>query len=112
MLAAGGALNGKRYLKPQSVALMTRNHVGTLYTGTNSGANGKPGFGFGLSVATVEDNAASGLAVPNGSFGWNGAGGTKFWVSPAKHKRILVMYAPNGEAQGRIEKAVDDALKD
>jgi CubicO group peptidase (beta-lactamase class C family) len=79
MLLNAGALNGKRVLKPETVALMTRNHVGTLF------AEWIPfitaGNGFGLGVRVLED-ASKGKGRSVGAFGWGGAYGTETWADP------------------------------
>lgn len=80
MLLNRGALNGKRILRPESVALMTRNHVGSLFADWIPPLTG--GRGFGLGVSIVEDEArGGGRAV--GAYGWRGAYGTDTWADPA-----------------------------
>ena len=37
-------------------------------------------LGFGLTVEIVQDAIEAGTFRPNGSFGWDGAFGTHFWV--------------------------------
>lgn len=54
-------------------------------------------MGFGLSMVTVFNSTASGLAVPDGSFGWDGVGTRRFWVIP-KHRMVIVMMVPSGNA--------------
>ena len=78
MLVNGGALNGARLLSPRTVDLMASNHVTDLYAG--AGVQRVQGMGFGLTVEVVLDSIASGRRVSNGSFGWDGAFGTHFWV--------------------------------
>lgn len=109
MLANGGEFGGRRILKAESVREMTANHVGDLMPGVN-GRPRSPGLGFGLGVMVVRDAKAAGLAVPDGSYGWDGAGGTRFWVTPGV-KRALVMYAPNAAAQIAVEKAVAESVR-
>jgi CubicO group peptidase (beta-lactamase class C family) len=74
MLLNGGELDGARVLSPTTVALMTRNHVGTLY-GINSG--------FGLGFSVLQDPGAAGVYGSVGLFGWGGAYHTTYWVDPA-----------------------------
>jgi CubicO group peptidase (beta-lactamase class C family) len=79
MLLNAGALNGKRVLKPETVTLMSRNHVGTMF------AEWIPfmtaGNGFGLGVRVLED-ASKGKGRSVGAFGWGGAYGTESWADP------------------------------
>ena len=57
---------------------MASNHVGDLYSGI--GRQPSKGMGFGLTVDVVLDSVAAGRRASNGSFGWDGAFGTHFWV--------------------------------
>jgi len=79
MLLNHGTLNGQQLLKPDTVALMSRNHVGSLF------AEWIPvftaGFGFGLGVRVLED-ATKGSGWGVGAFGWGGAYGTESWADP------------------------------
>lgn len=85
MLAHGGELAGKRILAPASVTLMTSNH---LPQGLLTGEFGigqhmmRPGFGYGFNCAVVFDPAAAVLPDGKGTFFWDGAAGTWFWVDP------------------------------
>lgn len=74
MFANGGELDGARLLSPTTVALMTRNHVGTLY-GTNSG--------FGLGFAVLQDPGMAGVYGSTGLYSWGGAYHSNYWVDPA-----------------------------
>ena len=81
MLAHGGAWDGRRYLAPHTVALMTTNQVGTL-----RGAD----VGFGLGFETIERYGASGMASP-GTWGWGGAYGSNYKVDPAEGLVMVFM---------------------
>jgi len=74
MLLNGGELDGARVLSPTTVALMTRNHVGTLY-GSNSG--------FGLGFAVLQDPGMEGVYGSAGLFSWGGAYHSTYWADPA-----------------------------
>jgi CubicO group peptidase (beta-lactamase class C family) len=81
MLRNRGELNGRRILKPQSVALMSTNHVGSLFADWIPAFTG--GSGFGLGVRVVHDPKVTGSGRSPGAFGWGGAYGTESWVDPA-----------------------------
>ncbi len=83
MLANGGQLNGKRLLSPRTVELMFSNHVGDLF--------GRGGQGFGLGGSVVLDSVKGTGPRPNGSYGWDGAFGTHWWVDP-KDKLIAILW--------------------
>jgi CubicO group peptidase (beta-lactamase class C family) len=111
LLNKGEVLHGKRLLKASSVELMGSNQIGNLFAGF--GGIPATGVGFGLSVEVVTDQAASKLALPNGSFGWNGVGTRQFWVVPSE-KLVIVMYVPSGNAAAvhrDIESAVMSSIR-
>jgi CubicO group peptidase (beta-lactamase class C family) len=108
MLRNGGVHAGRRLLSAEAVERMTTNQIGDLCPGLN-GREPAPGIGFGLSVAVVEDPAAAGESLPAGTFGWDGVGTRRFWVSPA-NGWSLFYYAPDPAVQREIEAAVASAL--
>jgi CubicO group peptidase (beta-lactamase class C family) len=83
MLLNGGTLDGVRILAPSTVALMTSNQTGTLYS--------QDGEGFGLGFSTVERAGAGGRAESIGTFNWGGAYGSKYAVDPRQHLVLLFM---------------------
>jgi CubicO group peptidase (beta-lactamase class C family) len=111
MLVNGGQLNGKRLLGPRTVELMGSNHVGDLYA--VSGA-GRRGMGFGLTVEVVMDPVAANQRRSAGSFGWDGAFGTHFWVDPKEQIAAVLMIqrsvntALNRDFENAIMQAVID----
>ncbi|HXY00615.1 MAG TPA: serine hydrolase domain-containing protein [Candidatus Limnocylindrales bacterium] len=111
MLANGGELNGVRILSPASVQLMSSNHLAPhLLTGEF--AIGlqvmRPGFGYGYDCAVEFDPAEANLPDGRGTFFWDGAAGTWFWIDPTNDivfvgmiQRILGPGSPNVEYQSR-----------
>jgi CubicO group peptidase (beta-lactamase class C family) len=85
MLANGGELGGTRILAPATVKLMSSNHVpASLLTGEfGIGLSMmRPGFGYGYDCAVIFDPAEANLTDGKGTFFWDGAAGTWFWVDP------------------------------
>ncbi|HWG21425.1 MAG TPA: serine hydrolase domain-containing protein [Terracidiphilus sp.] len=85
MLANGGELEGKRLLSPATVKLMTTNHVPVplLTQGFGIGLQQiRPGFGYGYNCAVEYDPEEANLPDGKGTFLWDGAAGTWFWVDP------------------------------
>ena len=85
MLGNGGELEGKRILAPATVKLMTSNHLpAELLTGQFGIGQHimRPGFGYGFNCAVVFDPAEANLPDGKGTFFWDGAAGTWFWVDP------------------------------
>jgi len=81
MLLNGGELDGVRILSPQTVALMTTNQTGTLYSAD--------GEGFGLGFSILQRLGADNSLFSVGSFGWGGAYGSQYRVDP-KQGIVLV----------------------
>ncbi|WP_026965823.1 serine hydrolase domain-containing protein [Algoriphagus terrigena] len=81
MMGNGGEWNGKRYLSPKTVEIMTINQSGDLFQ--------DPGKGFGLGFAVVDDLADSKAMSSEGTFYWSGAYCTYFFIDP-KEKMVAV----------------------
>jgi CubicO group peptidase (beta-lactamase class C family) len=111
MLVNGGQLNGKRLLGPRTVDLMGSNHVGDLYAASGAG---RRGMGFGLTVEVVTDPIAANQRRSAGSFGWDGAFGTHFWVDPKEQIAAVLMnqrsvnVALNRDFENAIMQAIVD----
>jgi CubicO group peptidase (beta-lactamase class C family) len=85
MLLDRGDSPGGRILSEAAVAEMSRNHLppAMLTQGFGIGAQQiRPGFGHGYNCAVFIDPALAGLPVGRGTFQWDGAAGTWFWVDP------------------------------
>jgi CubicO group peptidase (beta-lactamase class C family) len=85
MLLNGGGLDGSRILAPPTVRLMSSNH---LYPNLMTGQFGiglqhiRPGFGYGYDMAVFTNPALADNPVGKGTFLWDGAAGTWFWIDP------------------------------
>lgn len=85
MLANGGELDGNRLLAPSTVKLMTSNHLPEKILTGEFGIGQhimRPGFGYGFNCAVVFDPPEANLPDGKGTFFWDGAAGTWFWVDP------------------------------
>ena len=74
MMLNGGEFNGARILSPNTVKLMTVNHLGEV--------SFRPGQGFGLGFSVVTDLGARGAPGSVGEFGWAGAYHSTYWADP------------------------------
>jgi CubicO group peptidase (beta-lactamase class C family) len=90
MLLSGGALDGKRYLSPKTVAFMTSDHVGDGIVPGPFYLPG-PGYGFGLGFAVRRSNGLAPDAGSAGDYTWNGVGGTHFWVDPKEDMFVVFL---------------------
>ncbi len=90
MIANGGAFEGRRYLKPETVALM---HTNVLEPGVNVTlySPDTKGLGFGMDFAIVQDPAAALTSQGIQSYYWGGAFGTWFWIDPVNEMIVIGM---------------------
>ncbi|WKA26713.1 serine hydrolase domain-containing protein [Bradyrhizobium roseum] len=105
MLLNRGELDGKRYLKPETVAQMTSDQIGPetgilhdpfYFPGPSSG------FGLGFAVRTEPPPNTS---WPLGEYRWDGAGGSFYFVDPKDD--LLVVFMVHAPTQGgRIQLAL------
>jgi CubicO group peptidase (beta-lactamase class C family) len=106
MILNGGELEGRRYVKPESVALMTAVQTGELKTGFSAGN------GWGLGWCVVREPQGVTAALSPGTFGHGGAYGTQAWIDPVKKRIYLLMIQradfPNPD-QSEIRRAFQEA---
>ena len=109
MLANKGTLFGNRLLEPESVALMSTNHVGNLYNETEKGGSGR-GFGYTVGITVDPDQAKDGRTV--GAFGWGGVVGTTSWTAPAEEMTVVYMVQGPTDLPWKIAEVVRGAIVD
>lgn len=94
MLLAGGEWDGVRILQPETVALMTRNHLPQELLPYRMPwrhvQHYTDGCGFGLGVRVVLDPEEWGLPGSVGEYGWAGATNTYLWIDPAQEMVLLL----------------------
>ena len=103
MLANGGQWNGKRLLSPKTVELMASVFAPDSLPGRRAG------LGYGLSVVVVADPIRAGYRVSPGSFGWDGAYGTHFWVDP-KEKIVGIMMIQTDNPDRQLDRDFENAV--
>ncbi|HIZ41933.1 MAG TPA: beta-lactamase family protein [Candidatus Gemmiger excrementigallinarum] len=107
-LANGGVgANGRRILKPESIALMSRNWLNEQQL-ADFAKCGKDGYGYGLGVRTLMDGTKA--KSPVGEFGWDGAAGAFSLVDPANHLCLYYAHQILGmlEAYSEIHPTIRD----
>src|SRR3984893_3922804 len=105
MLLNGGKLDGKRYLKSETVALMTSDQIGPE-TGIIHDPCYFPGptSGFGLGFA-VRTSPPPNTTWPLGEYRWDGAGGSFYFVDPQDDMLVICMVQAPTQG-GRIQLAL------
>ncbi|MGY8636717.1 serine hydrolase domain-containing protein [Bradyrhizobium sp. 14AA] len=105
MLLNGGSYDGRRYLKPETIALMASDHIGPetkIARDQNYYPGGSSGFGLGFAVRTSVPPATS---WPLGEYRWDGVGGTFFFIDPEDDLfGIFMVQTPS--QRGRIQLAL------
>jgi len=125
-LLNGGSRNGARILKPETVALMNKNHTGDIPAGIMKTTNparsndvdlfpGAPirwGLGYMLNMEPGPNGRSA------GTVSWGGIFNTYYWLDPAKRVTGLIMtqILPFADTKtlkryGQYERSVYDALK-
>jgi CubicO group peptidase (beta-lactamase class C family) len=112
MLLNGGTLDGKRILKAETVADMTRNHLGAAFGVDAEGT--RPGFGFGLGFAVRLKPGTRSAPGSVGEYNWGGAYGTYFWNDPKQELAVVFMSQAPGKTRYHyrklLPKLVNEAL--
>jgi CubicO group peptidase (beta-lactamase class C family) len=99
MLGNGGQLNGTRVLAPATVKLMASNHLPKEILTGQFGIGQhimRPGFGYGFNCAVVFDPPEANMSDGKGTFFWDGAAGTWFWVDPTNDLVFVGMIQRRG----------------
>jgi CubicO group peptidase (beta-lactamase class C family) len=119
MLLAGGVLDGKRYLSPAAMKLLTTIQTGSLPCGFfqsaelgNHGAN--YGWGIGTCILRTPHEGVAAMLSP-GTFGHGGAWGTQAWIDPGRGVAYILMVQrsnfANSDASG-VRRAFQQAAAD
>ena len=109
MLVNGGALFGHQILKPETVAMMTTNQAGTLFS---QAAKGGPGQGYGYTTAITLDQEKSRNGQIAGTFSWGGAAGTVSWTTPSEKLTVVYMVQKPSDLPNKIGAIVREAIID
>jgi CubicO group peptidase (beta-lactamase class C family) len=97
MLLNGGSLDGRQYLKPGTVTLMTSDQVPPetkIARDYFYFPSGDSGFGLGFAVRVVANPP-----LPTGEYRWDGAGGTFFFIDPKDDLFAICMLQSPSQRQ-------------
>ena len=94
-MLSSGTFNGKRVLKKETVALMTRTQTGDINTGFVEGMS----WGLGFQVVKKPVGVTETLSA--GTYGHGGAYATQSWADPKRGIIVVMMIQragfPNGD---------------
>lgn len=96
MMQNQGTLDGKTYLKKESVAEMIKNHTGDMKAGFTEGIAW--GLGFQV-VREPSENGATGV-LSAGTYGHGGAYATQNWADPKTGLTFVLMIQQGGLGDG------------
>lgn len=100
MFVEGGTVDGVRLLKPDTLALMTSNHLTESQRATAEMLGRRPfaaGHGYGMGVAVVIDPETADLTLCGGgagAVGWPGAYGS-WWQADPNDRSVMVLLTHN-----------------
>ncbi|MFD9316513.1 serine hydrolase domain-containing protein [Streptomyces sp. NPDC057456] len=122
LLRRRGELDGVRLLQPETVDLMTRNHLPggvdlrTLGSRPAHDEPGNDGVGFGLGVSVVTDPSRTQAPSGLGTYGWSGVATTTFWVDPSRDLTVqfLTQLRPKRSLKlyPELKRLVHEAITD
>jgi CubicO group peptidase (beta-lactamase class C family) len=122
MLLNGGALDGRRILRPETVRVARSNLLppGVPYAargadlrldlpiGTSYPGDIKLGYGAAMQTQLAESDEERGEQSAN--YGWGGSSGTNWWVDPAKNVSLVLMGQLRDATCLKLWQDADDAL--
>lgn len=83
MLSGRGTFDGKQLMKPESIELMTHNHLPAHLIPLDKKPDERyAGLGFGLGVSVRVQQTDWIPTSQIGEYGWIGGASTEFWISP------------------------------
>ena len=116
LLLDRGFSNGRRIVSEAAIAEQMTNLLPEqmLETGFQLGRHRfRPGYGFGYNGVVVSDPEAADLPVGAGTYFWDGAAGTWFWIDPVHRLlfvgMIQVIYDGSPKLQEETQRVIGEA---
>jgi len=110
-----GEWHGRRVVSAEAVDAQLTNHLpeAMLHPGFRTGhMHFRPGFGYGHNGAVVHDPARAGARVGRGTYEWDGAAGTWFWVDPEHDLLYIGMIQLMSYSGPPMQKITQDLIAD
>ncbi|MFP4845969.1 serine hydrolase domain-containing protein [Winogradskyella sp. PE311] len=106
MLLNKGSIFGHQFLKPETIDLMTRDHLASVreHTPRLRILPNETGFGLGFSIAEQDDGSII--------YGWGGAVGTYFRIEPKKELAYIMMIQLSPYRQLRLRETFQSLVND
>ncbi|TPG21822.1 class A beta-lactamase-related serine hydrolase [Sphingomonas koreensis] len=94
MLLGEGSVEKRQIISAEAAQLMMTNHLSEQLMNRGFGGGHqriRPGFGFGFNGVVFTDPKLAGVPVGRGTYHWDGAAGTWFWVDPTNDLLLVGM---------------------
>lgn len=109
MLLQGGSFDGIQILKPETVKLMSQNHLEEAQRISYDWESVK-GYGYGCLMRCLEDVNAAETCGNAGEFGWDGWTGNYVTINPEKNLVLLFFVQRCGAGFGELTRTVREAV--
>lgn len=111
LLRQNGRVGDKEILSAETIDLFRSNAIVTRgEPGRQKSRGAGAGFGFGLGVGTIEDPKKARTAAPQGTYYWQGALGTWFWIDPVNDIVFIGLVQSDGALEPDSMKAAMAAV--
>jgi CubicO group peptidase (beta-lactamase class C family) len=115
MLLNGGEFEGRRIVSASALKAQMTNHLSDelLRGGYGVGLQQmRPGYGHGYDGAVFCDPDAAGVPVGKGTYQWDGAAGTWFWVDPVHDLLYVGLIQRFAENSPPLQKITQTMMAD
>jgi CubicO group peptidase (beta-lactamase class C family) len=115
MLLNGGELGGTRIVSAAALKQQMSNHLSEAMIAARHGVGHqqlRPGFGYGFNGAVFTDPALCGVPVGVGTYHWDGAAGTWFWVDPVHDLLYVGLVQLLSETSPPLQKTTQTMMAD
>jgi CubicO group peptidase (beta-lactamase class C family) len=115
MLLNGGEFGGQRIVSEAALKQQMSNHLSDELMAAGHGVGLqqiRPGFGHGFNGAVFTDPEAAGVPVGVGTYHWDGAAGTWFWVDPVHDLLYVGMIQRLAEQSPALQKTTQTMMAD
>jgi CubicO group peptidase (beta-lactamase class C family) len=115
MLLNGGEFGNRRIASAAALKLMMTNHLPEAMIAARWGIGAqqlRPGFGYGFNGAVFTDPALAGVPVGKGTYHWDGAAGTWFWVDPVHDLLYVGLIQLLSETAPPLQKTTQTMMAD
>ncbi len=109
MLLNNGSFNGTSILKPETVALMSRNYL-TEVQRIGYNWDSVHGYGYGCLMRCLEDKTAAQTCGDIGEYGWDGWTGNYVTINPEKNMVLLFFVQRCGTGFGELTRKVREEV--